>query len=64
MKKTKDGTVLSVKDLQINGKNLMELGFSGEKIGFILKDVLNQITAQQLANEEQTIISYVEKKHK
>lgn len=51
----------TLKDLQINGNDLISLGVpKGKEIGMILNDVLNKVIDDELYNEKETLISYVE----
>ncbi len=62
--KAKDNPCLTIKDLKINGKTLIKMGFYDQKIGIILKDVLDKVTCDQLVNSEQSLTSYVENHYK
>ena len=51
----------TLKDLQINGNDLISLGVpKGKEIGIILNDVLNKVIDDELYNEKETLVSYVE----
>lgn len=51
----------TLKDLQINGNDLISLGIpKGKEIGIILNDVLNKVIDDELYNEKETLVSYVE----
>ena len=62
--KAKNNPCLTVKDLKINGRTLIKMGFYNQEIGIILKDVLDKVTCEQLVNEERPITSYVENHYK
>ena len=47
---------LSLKDLAVNGHDLMDLGFSGKAIGKALDALLNQVIDEQLPNEKQALL--------
>ena len=64
LNKSEEELCLTIKDLKINGKKLLEMGFFDKKIGIILKDVLEQVITEQLVNKEEQITSYVERKYK
>lgn len=50
---------LSVKDLEINGYDLMELGISeGKKIGIILKNLLNLVLEDSENNKKELLIHF------
>ena len=57
------GDCLSIKDLEINGSILIDMGFEGKQIGFVLKDVLDKVTKEELANEQCQIVDYVSQKY-
>lgn len=56
--------MLRFDNLQINGSKLLELGYSGKRIKLILDDVTKQVVTNQLANDEQTIIEYINRRHR
>ena len=43
---------------------LLELGYSGKRIKLILEDVTKQVVTNQLANDEHTIIEYINRRHR
>ena len=49
----------SIKDLAINGNDLIEMGYNGKKIGAILKNVLEMVINEKLENSVDAISSYV-----
>lgn len=49
----------SVKDLKINGNDLIEMGFKGKEIGFILNDVLECVINETLKNDYKEICEYI-----
>lgn len=54
----------SLKDMDLNGNDLIELGFkSGKQIGIILKDCLDKIICDDLENEKNTLIKYIKGKY-
>jgi tRNA nucleotidyltransferase (CCA-adding enzyme) len=53
---------LAIKDLKINGNDLISLGYSGKKIGIILEDVLDNILNYNLDNNYDDIIKFVKNK--
>ena len=55
---------LSIKDLKINGRKLMEMGFMNKEIGFILRDLLTKVTEEQLDNKEKELTEYVSHKYR
>ena len=51
-----ENACLSLKDLAVNGHDLMELGFSGREIGSCLNALLNLVLDEQLSNEHSTLL--------
>ena len=49
----------SLKDLKINGKDLLSLGISGEKTGIILNAVLRKVAEKELPNEREALKRFV-----
>ena len=50
---------LSIKDLKINGKDLLDLGFTaGPRIGEILQSLLNEVLENPEMNQHDTLIAY------
>lgn len=56
--------ILVIKNLQINGDKINELGIRGQKVKIIIEDVTRQILKQKLENSEEQIISYIEETYK
>ena len=54
--------VLNEKDLLVNGKDLIDLGYQGEEIGQIKKELLNEITNNKLKNNKKSIKKYLMKR--
>lgn len=61
IKEIKDKSLCcNIKKLNINGKDLQDLGFpSGKEIGQILDDVLENVISERLVNERCVLLSYV-----
>ena len=56
-------TCLHIRDLAVNGQDLMALGMApGPKMGEILKDLLVQVQEQKLQNEKTELLKYVEER--
>ena len=52
---------LQIKDLAVNGQDLMALGIApGPELGKLLKTLLNLVQEEQLQNERETLLNYVE----
>ena len=49
----------TLKDLQINGRDLLSLGFQGKEIGNALNHLLNLVMDGILSNEKNTIMNYI-----
>lgn len=54
-----EGEPLTVKDLDINGNDLITLGFKGKEIGEILTNILSLVISDELENKKETIIRYI-----
>lgn len=54
-----EGEPLTVKDLDINGNDLISLGFKGKEIGEILSEILSLVVSDELENKKDLIISYI-----
>ena len=55
---------VTVNDLAINGKDLIELGFTGKEIGQIKKDLLDKYLSEEIQNEKEEMLNYVKEKYK
>ena len=55
---------VTVNDLAINGKDLIELGFNGKEIGEIKKELLDKYLSEELQNEKEEMLNYVKEKYK
>ncbi len=51
-----ENACLSLKDLAVNGHDLMAIGYSGKVIGNTLNALLEQVIDQQLPNEKQALL--------
>jgi tRNA nucleotidyltransferase (CCA-adding enzyme) len=47
----------SLKDLAINGNDLIELGFKGKQIGYILNELLNQVIEDKDLNDNEILMT-------
>ena len=52
---------VKIKDLKINGEDLIEMGFEGKKIGEILDFLLKNVMEEKVPNEKELLINLVEK---
>ena len=57
------GICLSIKDLEINDDVLKDMGVEGEKIKFVLDDVLDKVTKEELVNDRNQIVDYINNNH-
>lgn len=48
----------SLKDLKINGNDLIALGYKREKIGEVLERLLNQVIREEIPNKKEALLSY------
>ncbi len=56
-----ENTCLTLKDLAVNGHDLMALGFSGRAIGQCLNSLLEQVLEEQLLNEHDALLAAARK---
>lgn len=49
----------SLKEVPVNGNDLMELGFQGKEIGVAFVDILGKIYKEELPNEREAILNYI-----
>ena len=54
---------VTVNDLAINGKDLIELGFIGKEIGQIKKELLDKYLSEEIQNEKEEMLKYVKEKY-
>lgn len=59
-----EGACLSLKGLAIGGKELMELGFSGAKIGKMQKRLFEEVMEEKLPNEREALLEFAKKQEK
>jgi tRNA nucleotidyltransferase/poly(A) polymerase/2'-5' RNA ligase len=52
----------SLKDVPVNGNDLMQFGLQGKQIGDTFVDILNKIYKEELPNEREAILNYVKNK--
>ena len=53
-----------VNDLAINGKDLIELGFTGKEVGEIKKELLGKYLSEEIQNNKEEMMEYVKEKYK
>jgi tRNA nucleotidyltransferase (CCA-adding enzyme) len=58
--RSEDGC-LSLKDLTVNGHDLMRIGFTGRAIGMMLNWLLDQVIEETLPNERSVLLAWAEK---
>ena len=55
---------ITVNDLTVNGKDLIELGFNGKEIGEIKKELLDKYLSEEIKNEKEEMLEYVKEKYR
>lgn len=55
------GDCLTLKDLAINGNDLLDLGFSGKAIGEILNQILEKVIDSDLPNDKAELCAFAER---
>ena len=55
---------VTVNDLALNGKDLIELGFTGKEIGEIKKELLDKYLSEEIQNNKEEMLEYVKEKYK
>lgn len=58
-----DDECLKLKDLKINGNDLVKMGFQGKEIGKALKKVLSAVVGEQLPNDRDALLQFVGNEH-
>ena len=58
--RSEDGC-LSLKDLTVNGNDLIKIGFTGRSIGVMLNWLLDQVMEETLPNEREVLLAWAEK---
>ncbi|MBD5142811.1 MAG: CCA tRNA nucleotidyltransferase [Ruminococcus sp.] len=53
----------SIKDLAINGNDLLKLGFQGKQIKYILNSVLDAVISESCLNQKQVLLSFVKENY-
>ncbi len=54
---------VSLKDLAINGKDLIELGYKeGREIGWVLKELLNLVLEKPTLNQKKILLTWVKER--
>lgn len=57
----KAGEAFTVKDLAVNGRDLINLGFKGRQIGEMLDVLLDNVIEEKVKNEKNELLEYVKK---
>ncbi|MCR4593607.1 MAG: HD domain-containing protein [Clostridiales bacterium] len=55
---------LTIRNLNIDGNDLIKLGYEGEHIGHILREILKKVLNEEIKNEKEDIIEYLKNKEK
>ncbi len=53
----KRGDCISLKDLSVNGNDILELGYSGKAVGNILDELLQAVISDEIPNDREVLIS-------
>ena len=59
-----DGDCLTLKDLAVNGYDLMEMGIHGREIGEILNAALKAVIDEPEKNEKDTLLKFAARHHR
>jgi tRNA nucleotidyltransferase (CCA-adding enzyme) len=54
-----ENACLSLKDLAVNGRDLMQLGYEGKAIGEALNELLAQVLDEKLPNEKDALLNFL-----
>ena len=54
---------VTVNDLALNGRDLMEMGFKGTEIGKIKGELLEKYLSEEIPNEKEAMLAYVREKY-
>ena len=54
-----ENACLSLKDLAVNGRDLMQLGYEGKAIGEALNELLAQVLDEKLPNEKDALLAFL-----
>jgi len=57
-----ENACLTLKDLAVNGHDLMALGITGKTIGVTLHDLLEKVLEEELPNEKNALMQYISEK--
>lgn len=57
----KDKTAITLKELKVNGNDLLELGYKGKEIGLILSHLYEQVLKNPSLNDKNTLLDIVNK---
>ena len=55
---------VTVNDLAVHGKDLIELGFTGKEVGEIKKELLDKYLSEEIQNNKEEMLNYVKEKYK
>lgn len=50
---------LSIKDLKVDGNDLMALGLKGKEIGDALRQLLEEVMEERLPNEKEALLAFL-----
>ena len=57
-----EGSCFSLKDLAINGRDILALGFTGKKIGLVLQGCLDAVLEEQIPNDRTALMLFARSK--
>ena len=59
-----EDNVFKIKDLEVDGYDVIKFGFKGKEIGIILKDLLNKVIDHKIPNKRERLLNEIGKKNK
>ncbi|MDE5984045.1 MAG: HD domain-containing protein [Eubacterium sp.] len=57
-----EGEPFAVKDLAVNGNDIMSVGFKGKQVGTVLNILLDKVIDNELPNDKDVLIRYISEK--
>ena len=57
----RENACLTLKDLAVNGRDLMALGLKGKAVGQMLSTLLEEVLEERLPNEKQALLGFVQR---
>jgi tRNA nucleotidyltransferase (CCA-adding enzyme) len=56
-----EASCLTLRDLAVNGNDLVKIGFSGRTIGTMLNWLLDQVMEETLSNDRETLLAWAQR---